>query len=131
MGLSRGLGGGAQLTRNCACTGVPTPPASLSLQGSCRLSGGGGGVTEGGPHCPGNYLEVGVGVGIRQPGGPGVLLVLEGSIKGLRDGTQVEDTHGRGSDAIPGERGKRRERWVREAGGPWSSPDPVMLSKRL
>lgn len=64
-------------------------------------------MTEGVVLCPRNYLEVGVGVGIRQPGGPRVLLVLEGPVKGLRDGAEVEDTHGRGGNAVPGE--ERRE----------------------
>lgn len=59
--------------------------------------------------CPQNYLEVGVGVGIRQPGGPRVLLVLEGPIKGLGDGAEVEDAYGRGSDAVPGEVRKKKE----------------------
>lgn len=60
------------------------------------------------PHCPPyNYLEVGVGVGIRQPGGARVLLVLEGPVEGLGDGAQVEDAHGRGGDAVPGGPGKR------------------------
>ena len=48
------------------------------------------------PLCPQNYLEVGVRVGIRQPGGPRALLVLEGPVKGLRDGAEVEDAHGGG-----------------------------------
>ena len=67
-------------------------------------------MTEGVVLCPRNYLEVGVGVGIRQPGGPRVLLVLEGPVKGLRDGAEVEDAHGRGGDAVPGEVRKKEEK---------------------
>lgn len=52
---------------------------------------------------PWDYLKVGVGVRIRQPGWAGVLLVLERSIEGLWDGTQVEDTYSRGGNAVPGE----------------------------
>lgn len=59
------------------------------------------------PSAPRDYLEVGVGVGVRQPGGARVLLVLEGPVEGLRDGTQVEDTHGGGGDAVPGGPGEK------------------------
>ena len=67
-------------------------------------------MTEGVPLSPWNYLEVGVGVGIWQPGGPRVFLVLEGPIKRLRDGAEVEDTHGRGGDAVPGEVRKKKRK---------------------
>ena len=66
-------------------------------------------MSEGEALCPQNYLEVGVGVGIRQPGGPRVLLVLEGPVKGLGDGAEVEDAHGGGGDAVPGEVRKKKE----------------------
>ena len=69
------------------------------------------------PLCPQNYLEVGVRVGIRQPGGPRALLVLEGPVKGLRDGAEVEDAHGGGGDAVPGSRGGERRRQVRKPRG--------------
>lgn len=59
------------------------------------------------PSAPWNYLEVGVGVGVRQPGGARVLLVLEGPAEGLRDGAQVEDAHGRSGDAVPGGPGEK------------------------
>lgn len=48
--------------------------------------------------CP--YLEIRVGVGVRQPGRAGVLLVLEGPLKNLRYGTEIEGTHRRRSDAV-------------------------------
>lgn len=64
---------------------------------------------------PWDYLEVGVGVGVRQPGRARIFLVLEGPIEGLRDGTQVENTHSGGSNAVP--RSKKEE-----SGGRLESP---------
>lgn len=61
------------------------------------------------PSAPWNYLEVGVGVGVRQPGGARVLLEFEGPVEGLRDGAEVEDAHGGGSDAVPRGRGRKKE----------------------
>lgn len=46
------------------------------------------------------YLKVWVGVGVGQPRRPGVLLVLEGSIKDLRYGAEIEGTHCRCSNAV-------------------------------
>lgn len=82
-GLShKGLGvGSSQL--HCASTRGAEVPACLSAQTFCLLSGWGPEMTEGVPISPQNYLEVGVGVGIRQPGGPRVFLVLEGPVKSL------------------------------------------------
>ena len=50
------------------------------------------------------YLEVWIGVGEGQPGRSGVLLELEGAAEDLRDGAEIEGTHGGGSDAVPGRR---------------------------
>lgn len=62
---------------------------------------------------PWNYLEVGVGVGIRQPGRAGVLLVLEGPVEGLGDGAEVEDAHSRGRNAVPA-KAREKTKTVRE-----------------
>ena len=46
------------------------------------------------------YLEIGDGVGDGEPGSPGVLLVAKRAIKSLGDGTEIEGTDSRRSDAV-------------------------------
>lgn len=97
---------GAKAAR--AGAGAETAPARLhELPASLGAGGGEEGMMTEHPSAPRDYLEVGVGVGVRQPGGARVLLVLEGPVEGLRDGTQVEDTHGGGGDAVPGGPGEK------------------------
>lgn len=39
------------------------------------------------------HLKIWDGVGSGKPAGPRVLLIAKGSVKGLRDGTEVKRTH--------------------------------------
>lgn len=61
------------------------------------------------------YLKVWVGVGVGQPGWSGVLLVLEGPVKNLRYGTEIEGTHSGCRDTVP--ECREQNRW----GGWWAT----------
>lgn len=70
-------------TCDITCEGRGSPPAMRRAPLAC------------------GYLEVGVGVGIRQPGRARVLLVLERSIEHLGNCAEIENADGGGSDAVP------------------------------
>lgn len=55
------------------------------------------------------YLEIRVGVGVWQPCGAGVLLVLEGALENLRYGAEIEGAHCRRSDAVSAGGDKTKE----------------------
>lgn len=71
------------------------------------------------------YLEIGNGVGDREPGSPGVLLVTKRAVESPGDGTEVEGADGRSSDAVS----KKKE--VVECGPPFEIPPSLWIKHPL